>query len=43
MVEHRWHLVEEYGLVEYPVGLRAGATVRLKTEIVVRDRRGRDR
>jgi hypothetical protein len=41
MDDDRWVLVEGYDLVEYPVGLRAGVTVRLKAEIVVRDHRGR--
>ena len=39
-VIERWKLVEEYGLVEYPVGLKVGVTVRPKADIVVRDRRG---
>jgi len=41
MADDKWKLVTEYGLAQYPNGLKAGERVRLTRELVHRDHRGK--
>jgi len=38
----KWKLVTEYPVTEYQCGIRAGESVRLRQELVVRDHRGKE-